>query len=166
MWVLFAGSFQNRRLYSAMMPMQQKPSRKSKAEIQEIISSCLNLKGRPVQDEPGQLRDDRCVYSLHARSAGVERLTVYYANAMMTKPRNGFLPNEREEQIHRKGHCRYKATAALSHRGPQPTRGIWSFTNIRRQRLRGRFTKCGICVLMKSWGYMASLPRCAVWTTP
>ena len=26
----------------------------------------------------------------------------------------------------------------------------------------GRFTKCGICVLMKKgWGYMTSLPRCA-----
>ena len=30
----------------------------------------------------------------------------------------------------------------------------------------GRFTKCGICVLMKKLGYMTSLLRCAVWTTP
>ena len=84
----------------------------------------------------------------------VERLTVYYANAMMTKPMKWFCRRSGKSKFTEKDIAGMKAAAALREPLTEiPIRGTWTFTNTPTgSGYEGRFTRCGICVLMKSWG--------------
>ena len=69
MWTLFAPSFRNQltAVFGYGTNTAKAITKKAKPKYREIISELPEFeKGRPVQDEPRQLRDDRCVYSLHA----------------------------------------------------------------------------------------------------
>ncbi|MFR2147544.1 MAG: hypothetical protein ACLS5C_03925 [Waltera sp.] len=75
------------------------------------------------------------ILSMPQRPA-VDRLTDYYAKAMMTAPMQWFCRKSGKSKFTAKdiaamSHCRLKAADR------NPIRGTWSFTNTRWQRLRG-----------------------------
>ena len=83
----------------------------------------------------------------------VERLTVYYADAMMTKPMKWFCRKSGKNKFTEKDIAGMKATAALkaADRNPYP----WNMEFYEYEDgsgYEGRFTKCGICVLMQKLG--------------
>ena len=83
----------------------------------------------------------------------VERLTEYYAKSMMTKPMKWFCQMSGKNKFTEKDISGMKAAAALKAADRNPLFLEYGVLRIpRRQRLRGRFTKCGICVLMKKLG--------------
>ena len=78
-----------------------------------------------------------------------ERLTVYYANSMMTKPMKWFCRKSGKNKFTERDIAGMKATAA--DRNPYS----WNMEYHEypdSSGYEGRFTKCGICVLMKKLG--------------
>ena len=61
----------------------------------------------------------------------VERLTEYYANAMMTKPMKWFCHKSGKSKFTEKDIAGMKATSALKAADATHIRGTWSFTNTR-----------------------------------
>lgn len=97
----------------------------------------------------------------------VERLTEYYAKSMMTKPMKWFCRKSGKSKFTEKDIAGMKATAAL--KAADRNSYSWNMELYEYpdgSGYEGRFTKCGICVLMKSWGYMTSPLPCAISTTP
>ncbi len=83
----------------------------------------------------------------------VERLTGYYANAMMTKPMNRFCRMSGKSKFTEKDIAGMKATAALNATDRNPYSWNMEFYEYPNgSGYEGRFTKCGICVLMKKLG--------------
>ena len=83
----------------------------------------------------------------------VERLTEYYANAMMTKPMKWFCHKSGKSKFTEKDIAGMKATAALRAADRNPYSWNMEFYEYPDgSGYEGRFTKCGICVLMKELG--------------
>ena len=83
----------------------------------------------------------------------VERLTEYYANAMMTKPMRWFCQKSGKRKFTAKDIAGMKATAALRAADRNPYSWNMDFYAYPDgSGYEGRFTKCGICVLMKKLG--------------
>ena len=83
----------------------------------------------------------------------VERLTVYYANAMMTKPMKWFCRKSGKTKFTEKDDTGMKATAALKAADRNPFSWNMEFYEyMDGSGYEGRFTQCGICVLMKKLG--------------
>ena len=83
----------------------------------------------------------------------VERLTVYYANAMMTKPMKWFCRKSGKNKFTAKDIDGMKATAALKAADRNPYSWNMDFyESPDGSGYEGRFTKCGICVLMEKLG--------------
>ena len=83
----------------------------------------------------------------------VDRLTVYYANAMMTKPMQWFCRKSGKSKFTEKDIAGMKATAALKAADRNPYSWNMEFYEYPDgSGYEGRFTKCGICVLMKKLG--------------
>ena len=83
----------------------------------------------------------------------VEHLTVYYANAMMTKPMKWFCRRSGKSKFTEKDIAGMKATAALKAADRNPYSWNMEFYEYPDgSGYEGRFTKCGICVLMKQLG--------------
>ena len=80
----------------------------------------------------------------------VERLTIYYADAMMTKPVKWFCRMSGKSKFTEKDIAGMKATAALRAADRNPYSWNMDFYEYPDgSGYEGRFTKCGICVLMK-----------------
>ena len=75
---------------------------KSKAEIQSRSSAELPEfeKGGPLQDEPRQLRNDRCVHSLHAGAPGCGAADGVLCKIHDDKADEMVLPQERKKQVY------------------------------------------------------------------
>ena len=72
---------------------------------------------------------------------------------MMTKPMQVVLPQERKKQVHPKGYCRYESHCRLKAADRNPYSWNMEFYEYPDgSGYEGRFTKCGICVLMKELG--------------
>ena len=83
----------------------------------------------------------------------VERLTEYYAKSMMTKPMKWFCRKSGKSKFTEKDIADMKATAALRAADRNPYSWNMDFYEYPDDcGYEGRFTKCGICVLMKKLG--------------
>ena len=83
----------------------------------------------------------------------VDRLTDYYAKSMMTKPMQWFCRKSGKSKFTPKDIAAMKATAALKAADRNPYSWNMEFYEYPDgSGYEGRFTKCGICVLMKELG--------------
>ena len=83
----------------------------------------------------------------------VERLTAYYANAMMTKPMKWFCRQSGKSKFTPKDIAGMKSTAARKAADRNPYSWNMDFYEYPDgSGYEGRFTRCGICVLMKKLG--------------
>ena len=156
MWALFAKSF--RRQLTAVFGYDDAVAReiaeKAKPKYKEII-----------RDLPAFEKADRfemnivnCamlgafILSMPKRPK-VDLLTEYYAKSMMTKPMRWFCRKSGKSKFTAKDVAGMKATAALRPADRNPY--SWNMDYIEYpdgSGCEGRFTKCGICVLMKKLG--------------
>ena len=83
----------------------------------------------------------------------VDRLTDYYARFMMTAPMQWFCRKSGKSKFTAKDIAAMKATAALKAADRNPYSWNMEFYEYSDgSGYEGRFTKCGICVLMKELG--------------
>ena len=83
----------------------------------------------------------------------VDRMTDYYARSMMTKPMQWFCRKSGKSKFTPKDIAAMKATAALKAADRNPYSWNMEFYEYPDgSGYEGRFTKCGICVLMKELG--------------
>lgn len=156
MWALFVGSF--RKQLTVVF------------DYDENTAKAITKKAKPkynkiIRDLPDFEKNDRFKMNIvNAAMLGafilsmpqrpdVDRLTRYYADAMMTKPMKWFCQNSAKNKFTKKDISAMKATAALK----AADRNIYSrnmdfYEYPDGSGYEGRFTKCGICVLMKKLG--------------
>ena len=156
MWALFAGSFRKQLtdVFGYDADTAGKIAKKAKPKYKEIID-----------DLPEFEREDRfkmnivnCamlgafILSMPERP-DVQKLTVYYADAMMTKPMKWFCRKSGKNKFTEKDVAGMKATAELKAADRNPYSWNMDFYEYPDGGgYEGRFTKCGICVLMKKLG--------------
>ncbi len=84
---------------------------------------------------------------------GVDRLTEYYAGSMMTKPMRWFCRKSGKRRFTAKNIANMRATAVLKAADRNPYSWNMEFYEYHDgSGYEGRFTKCGICVLMEKLG--------------
>ena len=156
MWMLFAPSFR-KQLTSVLgysTDTAKAITKQAKSKYQEIIA------GLPEFEKGDRFKMNlvNCamigafILSMPERP-DVEHLTVYYANAMMTKPMKWFCRRSGKSKFTEKDIAGMKATAALKAADRNPYSWNMEFYEYPDgSGYEGRFTKCGICVLMKQLG--------------
>ena len=156
MWALFAKSF--RRQLTAVFGYDDAVAReiaeKAKPKYKEII-----------RDLPAFEKADRFEMNIvncamlgafilsMSKRPKVDLLTEYYAKSMMTKPMRWFCRKSGKSKFTAKDVTGMKATAALKAADRNPY--SWNMDYIEYpdgSGYEGRFTRCGICVLMKKLG--------------
>ena len=156
MWTLFAPSFRNQltAVFGCGTDVAKTITKQAKTKYQEIIA------GLPEFEKGDRFKMNlvNCamvgafVLSMPERP-DVEHLTVYYANAMMTKPMKWFCQMSGKSKFTEKDIAGMKATAALRAADRNPYSWNMEFYEYPDgSGYEGRFTKCGICVLMKQLG--------------
>ena len=156
MWTLFAGSFQKQLTAVLGYDVQTAKTiaKKTKPKYKEII-----------RDLPEFEKEDRFQMNVvNAALLGafilfmperpdVEKLTVYYAKSMMTKPMLWFCRQSGKSKFTEKDIAGMKETAALKAADRNPYSWNMEFYEYSDgSGYEARFTKCGICVLMKKLG--------------
>ncbi len=156
MWGMFAGSF--RKQLTAVLGYDG-----NTAKI--IAENAKPAYKKIIRDLPEFEKGDRfkmnlvnCamigafILSMPERPA-LEKLTEYYAKAMMTKPMRWFCRKAGKTKFTAKDIAGMKATAALKAADRNPYSWNMDFYEYPDGRgYEGRFTKCGICALMKKLG--------------
>ena len=156
MWALFSGSF--RKQLTAVFGY-------SADEAKNIIGKAKPEYRRIIRELPEFEKGDRFTANIvNAAMLGavilsmpvrpdVERLTDYYAQAMMTKPMRWFCRKSGKKKFTAGDVAGMKATEALKAADRNPY--SWNMDYYEYPDGSGyeaRFTKCGICVLMKRLG--------------
>lgn len=156
MWMLFSDSF--RKQLTAVFGYDKNTARvvtkNAKPKYKEIIA------GLPEFEKADRFKMNivNCamlgafILSMPQRP-DAERLTVYYADAMMTKPMKWFCRKSGKNKFTDKDIAGMKATAALKAADRNPY--SWNMDYYEYpdgNGYEGRFTKCGICVLMQRLG--------------
>ncbi len=156
MWMLFSDSF--RKQLTAVFGYDKNTARvvtkNAKPKYKEIIA------GLPEFEKADRFKMNivNCamlgafILSMPQRP-DAERLTVYYADAMMTKPMKWFCRKSGKNKFTDKDIAGMKATAALKAADRNPY--SWNMDYYEYpdgSGYEGRFTKCGICVLMQRLG--------------
>ncbi len=162
MWALFARSFRTQLtvVFEYNKAVAKNITKTAKPKYREIIS------GLPEFENTDRFRMNivNCamlgafILSMPERP-DVERLTDYYARAMMTKPMKWFCRKSGKSKFTDKDIAGMKATAALKAADRNPY--SWNMDFIEYpdgSGYEGRFTKCGICVLMKKLGLYELTP--------
>ena len=152
MWALFAGSFQKQLTavlgYDAATA--KAITKKAKPQYRQIIA------GLPEFEKADRFKMNivNCamlgafILSMPQRPE-VDRLTDYYAKSMMTKPMQWFCRKSGKSKFTPKDIAAMKATAALKAADRNPYSWNMEFYEYPDgSGYEGRFTKCGICVLM------------------
>ena len=156
MWTLFAPSFRNQltAVFGYGTNTAKAITKKAKPKYREIISELPEFE----KSDRFKMNLVNCamigafILSMPARP-DVERLTVYYANAMMTKLMKRFCRMSGKSKFTEKDIAGMKATAALKAADRNPYSWNMEFYEYPDgSGYEGRFTKCGICVLMKKLG--------------
>ncbi len=156
MWTMFAGSFQKQLtvVFGYGTNTAKAITKKAKPKYREIISELPEFE----KGDRFKMNLVNCamigafILSMPERP-DVERLTVYYANAMMTKPMKRFCRMSGKSKFTEKDITDMKATAALKAADRNPYSWNMEFYEYPDgSGYEGRFTKCGICVLMKELG--------------
>ena len=153
MWTMFAGSFQKQltAVFGYDTERAKAITRKAKSEYRRIIAGLPEFeKGdRFKMNLVNAAMVGAFVLSMPERP-DVERLTIYYADAMMTKPVKWFCRMSGKSKFTEKDIAGMKATAALRAADRNPYSWNMDFYEYPDgSGYEGRFTKCGICVLMK-----------------
>ncbi len=152
MWALFAGSFHKQltAVFSYGEDAAKSITKKAKPKYREIIADLPEFE----KADRFKMNIVNCamlgafILSMPERP-DTERLTVYYANSMMTKPMKWFCRKSGKNKFTERDIAGMKATAA--DRNPYS----WNMEYHEypdSSGYEGRFTKCGICVLMKKLG--------------
>ena len=156
MWTLFAPSFRNHltAVFGYDTNTAKAITKKAKPKYREIISELPEFE----KGDRFKMNIVNCamlgafVISMPERP-DVEQLAVYYANAMMTKPMKWFCRKSGKSKFTEKYIAGMKATAALRAADRNPYSWNMEFYEYPDDSgYEGRFTKCGICVLMKKLG--------------
>ena len=156
MWTMFACSFQKQltAVFGYDVDTAKAITKKAKPKYREIISELTEF-------EHSDLFKMNLVnfamigaFSLSMpERPDVERLTVYYAKSMMTKPMKWFCQMSGKSKFTEKDIAGMKTTAALRAADRNPYSWNMEFYEYPDgSGYEGRFTKCGICVLMKELG--------------
>ena len=155
-WLFFRKSFQrNLTAVFELTPTEaQAVMVESKGKYKEIIRSLPEFeKGDRFQmNIVGCAMLGAFILSMPERP-DVERLTEYYAKSMMTKPMKWFCRKSGKSKFTEKDISGMKTTAALKAADRNPYSWNMEFYEYPDgSGYEGRFTKCGICVLMKELG--------------
>lgn len=156
MWALFVKPFRKRLkdVFGYDAEEAKIIAEKAKRKYREII------RGLPEFEKTDRFRMNivNCamlgafVLSMPKRP-DVERLTEYYAKAIMTRPVRWFCRKSGKKKFTEKDIARMKATAALRAADRNPYSWNMDFYEYPDgSGYEGRFTKCGICTLMKRLG--------------
>lgn len=156
MWVLFAGSFQKQLI--AVLGYDKATAKQitkiSKPKYKEIIAKLLEFE----KTDRFKMNLVNCaiigafIFSMPERP-DVDILSDYYAKSMMTKPMKWFCRMSGKKKFTKKDIVGMKATAALRAADRNPY--SWNMELYEYPDGSGyeaRFSKCGICVLMKELG--------------
>ena len=156
MWALFAGSFRKQLtdVFGCDAAAAKAVAKKAKPKYREIIADLPEFE----KGDRFRMNIVNCamlgafILSMPARP-DVGRLTVYYADAMMTKPMRWFCRKSGKKKFTEKDIAGMKATAALKAADRNPYSWNMEFYEYPDgSGYEGRFTKCGICVLMQKLG--------------
>ena len=156
MWALFAKSF--RRQLTAVFGYDDAVARaiaeKAKPKYKEIIRDlpAFEKAARFEMNIVNCAMLGAFILSMPKRPK-VDLLTEYYAKSMMTKPMRWFCRKSGKSKFTAKDVTGMKATAALKAADRNPY--SWNMDYIEYpdgSGYEGRFTRCGICVLMKKLG--------------
>ena len=156
MWALFARSFRTQltEVFGCSEDTARLAAKKAKTRYREIIARLPEFE----KADRFKMNIVNCamlgafVLSMPQRPA-VEPLTEYYAGAMMTKPMKWFCRRSGKAKYTEKDIAGMKATAALRAADRNPYSWNMDFYEYPDgSGYEGRFTRCGICVLMKELG--------------
>ena len=156
MWTLFAPSFRNQltAVFGYGTNTAKTITKKAKPKYREIISELPEFeKGDRFKMNLVNCAMIGSFILAMPERPDVERLTVYYANAMMTKPMKWFCRKSGKSKFTEKDIAGMKATAALKAADRNPYSWNMEFYEYPDgSGYEGRFTQCGICVLMQELG--------------
>lgn len=156
MWALFAGSF--RQQLTAVLGYDPKTAKaiakKAKPKYKAILAELPEFE----KNDRFQMNIVNCtmlgafILSMPERP-DVARLTDYYAKAMMTKPMRWFCRENGKSKFTEADIAGMKETAALKAADRNPYSWNMDFYEYPDgSGYEGRFTRCGICTLMKKLG--------------
>lgn len=162
MWLLFAGSF--RKHLSSVFSYDQETARivsaKAKPKYREIIGKLPEFE----KADRFKMNIVNCamlsafVLSMQKKPS-VEKLTDYYAKSMMTGPMRWFCWMSGKRKFSDKDIRGMKATAALKAADRNPYSWNMEFLPYADgSGYEARFTRCGICTLMKELGLYDLVP--------
>ena len=156
MWALFAGSFRRQLtvVFGLDTATAKAVTKKAKPKYKAIIADLPEFE----KADRFKMNIVNCamlgafILSMPQRP-DVERLTRYYADAMMTGPMKWFCRKSDKKKFTAEDIAGMKATAALKAADRNPY--SWNMDYLAYpdgSGYEGRFTKCGICVLMEKLG--------------
>ena len=156
MWALFAGSFRRQLtvVFGLDTATAKAVTKKAKPKYKAIIADLPEFE----KADRFKMNIVNCamlgafILSMPQRP-DVERLTRYYADAMMTGPMKWFCRKSGKKKFTAEDIAGMKATAALKAADRNPY--SWNMDYLAYpdgSGYEGRFTKCGICVLMEKLG--------------
>ena len=156
MWALFAGSFQKQltATFGYDVHTAKAITKHAKPKYQEIIRELPEFEkaDRFKMNVVNTAKLGAFILSMPERP-DVEKLTEYYADAMMTKLMRWFCRKSGRKKFTEKDIAGMKSTAALKAADRNPYSWNMEFYEYPDgSGYEGRFTKCGICVLMKKLG--------------
>ncbi len=156
MWALFAKSF--RKQLTAVFGYDTNTAKiitdKAKPKYKDIICNLPEFEkdDRFKMNIVNSAMVGAFILSMPERP-DVQRLTEYYAKSMMTKPMKWFCRRSGKSKFTEKDIAGMKATAELKAADRNPYSWNMEFYEYPDgSGYEGRFTKCGICVLMKQLG--------------
>ena len=156
MWVLFAKSFREQltQVFGYDPKTAKLISAKAKPKYREIIAALPEFEkaDRFKMNIVNSAMIGAFILSMPERP-DVERLTEYYANAMMTEPMKWFCRKSGKNKFSEKDRQAMRNTAKLRAADRNPY--SWNMDYYEYSDGSGyeaRFTKCGICALMKKLG--------------
>ena len=156
MWVLFSKSFETQlgTVFGYDKAEAASITRRAKPKYREIIA------GLPEFEKADRFKMNEVNCALVGafilsmpRRPDVERLTKYYADSMMTGPMKWFCRKSGKRKFTAKDIEGMRATAALRAADRNPYSWNMDFYEYPDgSGYEGRFTRCGICTLMKELG--------------
>ncbi len=167
MWTLFVPSFRNQltAVFGYDTDTAKAITKKAKPKYREIISELPEFE----KDDRFQMNIVSCamlgalVLSMPSRP-DVEKLTVYYRQSMMTAPMKWFCRKSGKSKFTAKDIAAMKVTADRKAADRNPYSWNMDFYEYPDgSGYEGRFTKCGICTLMRELGLFDLVPAmCAL----
>ena len=153
MWTLFAPSFRKQlaAVFDYDTDTAKAVTKKAKSKYRKIIVGLSEFeKGDRFKMNIVSCAMIGAFILFMPKRPDVERLTAYYANAMMTKPMKWFCRMSGKSKFTEKDIAGMKATAALKAADRNPYSWNMEFYEYPDSSgYEGRFTQCGICVLMR-----------------